>query len=557
VPRALVAVAAALALASALPPAVADSGGVPVVVITGRGFGHGVGLSQDGAYWMGRAGYGTLQILGQFFPGTSLATAGGQMRVLVDTAAGSGSGAQTVVSFPDGGQVQDALSGQQSPGFPVRVPAGGAATISWSAGRYRVSVSGGGSAAPGSAEWTAARIAAPSVSVPTSSTTTTTSPSITVPSSTTTTTSPHPTVPATPTTTTTATTVPPSTTSTTTGAPPPGGGPTSGRPLWAVPDNSSVVGVTATGRTYRGVLETVANTGATTSLDVVNQLDVEQYLRGMGEVQNPSWPLTSLQAQVIVERTYALRAMAAAGEICADTRCQVYLGTQGEYSAQDRAVSSTRGYVLAWNGALAATVFSANGGGFSASPQEGFGTSDAGYPYLRAAPYLTHDPMPWNLTVALSDVAARLGYSGPVSDVHVTATGPSGRATAVTVDGASGSLTVTGIAFAAALGLKSTLFQLSGGVSATAPPPPPPAAPPTQALPSDGPAISRAVTSPAPNVSPFGALDAGPAGGTGHRQPWSGPWQLTALALALAVEGLTTATVVRRRDEVLFVLRRM
>src|SRR5881398_2831860 len=29
---------------------------VPVLVIDGKGFGHGVGMAQDGAYWMARSG---------------------------------------------------------------------------------------------------------------------------------------------------------------------------------------------------------------------------------------------------------------------------------------------------------------------------------------------------------------------------------------------------------------------------------------------------------------------------------------------------------------------
>jgi hypothetical protein len=78
------------------------------------------------------------------------------------------------------------------------------------------------------------------------------------------------------------------------------------------------------------------------------------------------------------------------------------------------------------------------------------------------------------VTVALSDVAARLGYPGTVSDVRITRTGPSGRALEVVLDGSAGPKPVTGLAFDAALGLRSTLFGLrvEAGV---APPPPPPA----------------------------------------------------------------------------------
>jgi len=323
---------------------------------------------------------------------------------------------------------------------------------------------------------------------------------------------------------------------TTTTTAPPAASASSGRPLWAVPDNSGTTTVAATGRQYRGEVEAVA--GAGPGLDLVNQLDVEQYLMGMGEVQNPSWPLASLQAQVIVERTYALRAMQSADELCADTRCQVYLGVQGEYAAQNSAVSSTKGYVLTYGSAMAATVFSANAGGYTATPEEGFGTPDDGYPYLRAAPYPTNDPFPWSLTVALSDVASRLGYTGTVTSVRVATIGPSTRATAVVVDGTAGPQTVSGLAFAAALGLRSSMFQLHDVVSATALPPPPPAQA-QQALPTDASALAAAVATPVRrSVRPPLAL--GP--GRHHHPGGTAPWSWLALGLVVAAGAVSVSS---------------
>lgn len=61
--------------------------GAPVrVVATGRGFGHGVGLCQDGAVAMARRGYDCAQILAHYYPGAMLAS--------LDSGAGSGSRAQ-------------------------------------------------------------------------------------------------------------------------------------------------------------------------------------------------------------------------------------------------------------------------------------------------------------------------------------------------------------------------------------------------------------------------------------------------------------------------------
>ncbi len=465
----------------------AAAAAVPVVVINGKGFGHGVGMAQDGAYWMGRAGASSSQILEQFYPGTTRATMSGEVRVEV----GGGSGA--VLSFPEGGQVTGGPS-------VLAVPPGGQVVLSDIGGRYLAQASyaagsgGGPDAAPtlepavgragpaGTRSSTDAScgllgLFCPPPSSPATTTTTRPPPGTgpgptpgagTVPGPGPTgpgPTGPGPTGPGvTPapghgTTTTTTTPGPPST--------------ASASPLLATAANGGTIGVG--GRRYRGSIQLVGGT-------LVNQLDVEDYLRGMGEVLDASWPAASLQAQAIAERTYALRAMQASGQICADTRCQVYLGAQVEYPAMDQAVAATRGQVLRYGGSLASTVFSANGGGYEATPQEGFGGSNAGYPYLRAAPYLTRDPGPWSVSVGLSALASQLGYHGTLSDVTVSQKGPSGRALAVSLTGTAGTQVVPGLSFASSLNLRSTLFTTQVSAAATAPGLPPPG-PPLQGLP--------------------------------------------------------------------------
>jgi stage II sporulation protein D len=228
------------------------------------------------------------------------------------------------------------------------------------------------------------------------------------------------------------------------------------------------------------VIEAIGGDG----LRLVNDLDVEQYLRGMGEVRNPGWPAASLRAQAVAARTYALRAMQTSGELCDTQRCQVYLGADAEYAAMNKAVADSARQVITYGRSLASAVYSANGGGFSASREEGFGTTGAGYPYLRPAPYETKDPLPWEVKVAFSDLGPRFGYPGQVTAVRVSKAGPSGRALEVTLDGSAGPRVVAGLAFDAGLGLKSTLFSLGVGTADVAPPPPT-AAENLQALPEE------------------------------------------------------------------------
>jgi SpoIID/LytB domain protein len=232
--------------------------------------------------------------------------------------------------------------------------------------------------------------------------------------------------------------------------------------------------------------------------------------------------------------------MATGGEICADERCQVYLGQQAEYPAMDEAVRRTAGLVLTFDGQLASTFYSANAGGVSASPEEGFGPSavaPAAAPYLRAAPYRTGDPHRWSVTVTLAQVAARLRYPGALSSVAVDRTGPSGRALSVALEGDAGRRTVAGTDFARALGLRSTLYRirLASGDGTSAPP----AATLVQ-LPPEETAAAAAVSPAAFQAEVVSQWTAGvplrPARPTSHRpSPARGPtWPEVVMGAALA-----------------------
>jgi SpoIID/LytB domain protein len=410
---------------------------VPVVIIDGRGFGHGVGMAQDGAFWMAKAGATAPQILGHFYPGTSVGkVANATVRVSVfDNAVAN-------VGFPAGGRIDERDGATPGAGFPIVVEPGGSARLRMAGGTIVVDT------------LTGARANRPAPTPTTAPATTTT----TRPAPQSTELLPRPTT----TSTTTARVAAPATSAASAAADAPLA---TTRPLVFTPRDGGTVTVLDRQRTYRGFIDVFAHD---TTIKLVNQVAVEQYLRGMGEVRDPSWPQAALRTQAIAARTYALRAMGAAGELCDNTRCQVYLGQQAEYGAMDKAVSATAGQVLVFNKGLASAVYSSNGGGHSASREEGFGTTGGDYPYLRAAPYDTKNPMPWSVTVGLADLSARLGHVD-ITGAEVIATGPSGRATSVALDGPGGRRAVTGLAFARALGLRSTMFTVRMGTADVAP----------------------------------------------------------------------------------------
>ena len=556
-------VALAAVLAGAVPVQAAQAGAVPVLVVDGQGFGHGVGMAQEGASTMGVAGSSTAEILGQFYPGTTIGQAAGQVRVpVLSSAAGTAS-----LSFPSGGEIRSAPSGPQAAGFPIVVGAGDVVTLRYD-GSLRASVAPSGTVVaqkegeptivepPGPTQWRPPEPAPPEAPGPTPAVPPPAEPSpapvpAAPPSPPVPVVPPPPTVPAAPP----APAIPPSAA---TPVPVPSGpGSTSDQPgpgpqavpgplgpapadasgdtpevwspptasgpsvLYAVPAAGSTVALAERSARYRGLVEASAGGGA---LKLVNRLDVEDYLRGMGEVRDPSWPPASLQAQAVAARTYALRAMAAGNEICASQRCQVYLGQQAEYAAMDAAVAATRGQVLRYGTELATAVYSADGGGVSATPTEGFGPAATDLPYLRSAPYPTGDPDHWQVRIGLADLAARLGYPSTLESVRVSAVGPSGRATAVELSGGAGARTIAARSLGQALGLRSTLWSLSLSSADVAPPPPPaadlvqvppaeaaiaplavpPAAPPGRAL--DQPAPIATTASPANTGAPLWLL---------------------------------------------------
>lgn len=79
------------------PVLVVDGAGT-VLVVDGAGRGRWVGLAQDGADWMGRAGADVEEILSHSYPGTRLARADGQVRAVL----GTRPAARAVLTFPDG-----------------------------------------------------------------------------------------------------------------------------------------------------------------------------------------------------------------------------------------------------------------------------------------------------------------------------------------------------------------------------------------------------------------------------------------------------------------------
>ncbi len=146
------------------------------------------------------------------------------------------------------------------------------------------------------------------------------------------------------------------------------------------PLTASAGGLTVAGSgSYRGSIE-VRPHGR--GLAVVNELALEEYVRGIDEVP-PSWPAAALQAQAIAARTYAAhkaitgdaRWRAVGADICATPTCQVYRGLDAERKAKGHgwlpAVEATAGRALLEGGQPIMASYSSTANGPRAMSQNG------------------------------------------------------------------------------------------------------------------------------------------------------------------------------------------
>jgi stage II sporulation protein D len=134
---------------------------------------------------------------------------------------------------------------------------------------------------------------------------------------------------------------------------------------------------------YRGRIEIFPNGQG--RLTVVNELDLETYLRGVVPKEMGAWEypaLEALKAQAVAARTYAVAnrgKRAGEGFDLLDTVAdQVYGGKDGEQALTDRAVAETEGLVATFNGQPIQALFQATAGGATVDNRYVFG-GDQGY----------------------------------------------------------------------------------------------------------------------------------------------------------------------------------
>lgn len=424
----------ALLLASLLlaaPAGAAEAPGAqdePIVVVSGRGAAHGMGLAMDGVEGQARAGWSHHRILDLFYRGTGTGSFAGTVRVGL-----AEDPEHLVFTLPSGGRVTDA-----SGDLETELPPEARLVVGYADGRYLVDAPGVVRAAQGD----------PPVPIPSEGPEEPDEPA-----------APEPTPTAEP--------------EESPEATPEPSRPGTAEPIWITPSGDpALTRVEATGRRYRGRMEVRYSPNSGT-LWAVNHVDLETYVMGIAEEKGQGWPIEGLKVLAVAARSLAASTMTwyerrhpNGFDICATAACQVYLGYDGEEPAMREATRRTAGEIRTYAGRPILAMYHGNGGGKTDEYEllYGDGRTDP-HPYLGAVEYPYADPSSWRLAFTPSDVKTRLsesgvGLPGTFQGAEILETGASPRVVRMRIDGSEGSVETAGRTFQAALDLPSAWFEV-------------------------------------------------------------------------------------------------
>jgi SpoIID/LytB domain protein len=254
-------------------------------------------------------------------------------------------------------------------------------------------------------------------------------------------------------------------------------------------------------RSYRGDLLAVNGTAGENR--TVNVLPMETYLRGVVGSEMPnSWGgsgggrgAQALRAQAVAARSYALvQNRYPYARTCDTQTCQVYAGaaqrigvtgavTKREYPTTDAAIAATAGLVRrigSTSGAIASTMFSSSSGGYTAPGTTFTPVVDAG-DATASNPYHT-----WTVAVPVSSVERAFPTIGTLTLISVISRNGlgdwGGRVVSLQVRGTKGQVTTDGDAFRRAVGLRSNWFIVAAPCGTRQQPPVTGPVPATSAL---------------------------------------------------------------------------
>lgn len=136
---------------------------------------------------------------------------------------------------------------------------------------------------------------------------------------------------------------------------------------------------------YRGKFKIINDGG---SLTVMNDIDLELYIRGVVPSEMPSrWEHEAHKAQAIAARSYAVANMGKRGKYGYDLKDtpedQAYGGASAETKGTNEAVKETEGIVLVCQGKIVPAYYSASAGGKTNTAGQVWSTD---LPFLKSVP---------------------------------------------------------------------------------------------------------------------------------------------------------------------------
>ena len=218
-------------------------------------------------------------------------------------------------------------------------------------------------------------------------------------------------------------------------------------------------------RTYRGALRSASPVKGGGARDTVNVLSMDDYVRGVIPREMPaSWQTEAVKAQAVAARTYATWSRGQFPtryyQICDTSYCQVYGGAGAEDPRSNAAVTATAKQILTYDGRPAFAQFSSSSGGW---------TSAGSVPYLaaKADPYDDYDGNPvhaWTAELGAAKVERAYPAVGSLQGIQVTRRDGNGdwkgRVWTLVLHGSKNDVTVSGDAFRARFGLRSSWFTV-------------------------------------------------------------------------------------------------
>ncbi|MBX9877479.1 MAG: SpoIID/LytB domain-containing protein [Candidatus Obscuribacterales bacterium] len=222
------------------------------------------------------------------------------------------------------------------------------------------------------------------------------------------------------------------------------------------------------GKLYRGQLLLTPNRSSNDKLNVINLVDLEDYLLSVLPSEMPSqWHPEALKAQAIAARSYAMANLgkhATDGyDVKANTEDQVYTGVAQETEAGNLAVAQTQGIVLKQFGKIITAYFHSGGGGHTEAPESVWGGARS---YLQSVPDFD-DASPkfsWlqdSSTDALEETLRKNKVDvGSLLNIEILSRSDAMRVQKMLISGSKAARVVSGEQFRRFLALPSTKFNV-------------------------------------------------------------------------------------------------